>query len=183
MSHQIELDYPDLVPHLPQRYFAGLLYIPLATGTGQDFILLLRRGREAGLLWPITRRGEESERLRSRQGPITSSRLALPNPPPSSLIWTKEDVQAAIFLAAIFERDLSTSLERSASLPVNALRAILLSNISHNLRTPLSQVINLLELVLLGDIDENVRGLVETCHQSSKSLIPLIITLEAHSPS
>lgn len=170
-SFNIQKDFPDLVLPRGTDTIAGMLYIPLTTEAGQDFIVFFRKGEVYTIKWAGKPYRDQSQVLSAALEPRASFKLWTENVTGRSRVWTDDQLDAAGVLSIVYGKFIQVWRERQNTMVSNQLTAILLSNTSHAVRTPLSQIINTLELAMAGNIDSDTRRMLENSHQASRALL------------
>lgn len=170
-SFNIQKDFPDLVLPRGTDTIAGMLYIPLTTEAGQDFIVFFRKGEVYTIKWAGKPYRDPSHGAVAALEPRASFKLWTENVTGRSRMWTDDQLDAAGVLSIVYGKFIQVWRERQNTMVSNQLTAILLSNTSHAVRTPLSQIINTLELAMAGNIDSDTRRMLENSHQASRALL------------
>ncbi|ORY31988.1 hypothetical protein BCR39DRAFT_504567 [Naematelia encephala] len=167
----VSRDFPDLILPRAADSIAGLLFVPLTVNTGQDFIVLLRRGQSREVHWAGKPYKDEESGNAASLEPRKSFKTWSETVTGRSRAWTDDQLESAGVLALIYGKFIQVWREKQSAMASNQLTAILLSNTSHAVRTPLSQIINTLELALSGEIDQDTRAMLENSHKASRALL------------
>lgn len=170
-SFNIQKDFPDLILPRGKDTIAGMLYIPLTTEAGQDFIVFFRKGEVYTIKWAGKPYRDPQAQVTAVLEPRASFKLWKEQVTGRSRQWTDDQMDAAGVLSIVYGKFIQVWRERQNTMVSNQLTAILLSNTSHAVRTPLSQIINTLELALAGDIDSDTRRMLENSHSASRALL------------
>lgn len=170
-SNHITHDFPDLILPRATDTIAGLLYVPLTSEAGQDFIVFLRKGQVDEVRWAGRPYINEDAENKAVLEPRKSFKLWVEKVTGRSRQWTDDQLDSARVLSLIYGKFIHVWREKQNAMMSNQLTAILLSNTSHAVRTPLSQIINTLELALAGNIDKDTRNMLENSHQASRALL------------
>ncbi|ODN75792.1 hypothetical protein, variant [Cryptococcus amylolentus CBS 6039] len=169
-SSSLVKDFPDLtLPKTPDTA-AGLLYIPLSSQAGQDFIVFLRRSQVREVQWAGKPSKDEASEGANLQ-PRLSFDLWVEQVMGTTRVWSDDQLESAGVLALIYGKFIQVWREKQTAMASSQLTAILLTNTSHAIRTPLSQIINTLELALSGTIDKKTRNMLQSSHDASRSLL------------
>ena len=173
-SHDIRIDFPDLIYPPGFSIIAGLLLVPL-TAAGDDFIVFFRKGQLREVKWA----GNPYEKF-VRQGtegylePRKSFKLWSETVVGKCRSWTEEQVETASVLCLVYGKFIEVWRQKEAALQNSQLTRLLLANSAHEVRTPLNAIINYLEIAMEGPLDQETRENLLRSHSASKSLIYVI---------
>lgn len=173
-STDLASDFPDLRYPPGFHYIAGILFVPLS-GSGNDFIVLFRKGSLQEVKWagnPYEKYGKEGREgyLEPRKSFKTWSEIMVGK----CRDWSEQDIETASVLCLVYGKFIEVWRQKEAALESTQLQKLLLANSAHEVRTPLNAIINYLEIALEGNLDHETRDNLSRSHSASKSLVYVI---------
>jgi signal transduction histidine kinase len=170
-SSNIHRDFPALV--LPQRHhtIAGLLYIPLITETGQDFIVFLRQSQTSEIQWAGKPYKDEQQEAGADLEPRKSFEIWSETIVGRSRAWSDIQKDCAGVLGFICGSIIQASREKQQAAANRRLGTLLVLSASHAIRTPLKMISNTISAALAGDVGHDERQILEDSRKASRALL------------
>ncbi|QSZ32338.1 hypothetical protein DSL72_001912 [Monilinia vaccinii-corymbosi] len=169
-TRNISADCKDIM--FPSRFvvISGFLVIPLAL-SGSEFLVFFRKGQVKEVKWA----GNPNEKV-YKPGtrylePRASFKRWSEHVVGTSREWTREQVESAGVLSALYGRFIEIWRQKEAIVQQNRMTRLLIRQAGAEVRNPLNAIIGYLEIALEEVLDDQVRQHLEKSLGASRSLI------------
>ncbi|KAA8570006.1 hypothetical protein EYC84_002344 [Monilinia fructicola] len=169
-TQNISADCRDIM--FPSRFvlISGFLVIPLAL-SGSDFLVFFRKGQLKEVKWA----GNPNEKIyrpgTSYLEPRASFKRWSEHVVGTSREWTREQVESAGVLSALYGRFIEVWRQKEAIVQQNRMTRLLIRQAGAEVRNPLNAIIGYLEIALEEVLDNQARQHLEKSLGASRSLI------------
>nr|DAZ85349.1 TPA_exp: phytochrome-3 [Monilinia laxa] len=169
-TQNISADCNDIM--FPSRFtlISGFLVIPLAL-SGSDFLVFFRKGQLKEVKWA----GNPNEKIykpgTSYLEPRASFKRWSEHVVGTSREWTREQVESAGVLSALYGRFIEVWRQKEAIVQQNRMTRLLIRQAGAEVRNPLNAIIGYLEIALEEVLDNQARQHLEKSLGASRSLI------------
>ncbi|KAJ8058934.1 hypothetical protein OCU04_011919 [Sclerotinia nivalis] len=169
-TQNISADCTDIM--FPARFvlISGFLVIPLSL-SGTDFLVFFRKGQLKEVKWA----GNPNEKI-YKPGtqylePRASFKRWSQHVVGTSREWTREQVESAGVLSALYGRFIEVWRQKEAIVQQNRMTRLLIRQAGAEVRNPLNAIIGYLEIALEEVLDDKARLHLEKSLGASRSLI------------
>ncbi|KAF5868223.1 putative histidine kinase-group viii protein [Botrytis fragariae] len=169
-TQNISADCTDIM--FPARFvlISGFLVIPLSL-SGSDFLVFFRKGQLKEVKWA----GNPNEKI-YKPGtqylePRASFKRWSQHVIGTSREWTREQVESAGVLSALYGRFIEVWRQKEAIVQQNRMTRLLIRQAGAEVRNPLNAIIGYLEIALEEVLDDQARLHLEKSLGASRSLI------------
>ncbi|RAL58831.1 hypothetical protein DID88_009141 [Monilinia fructigena] len=169
-TQNISADCKDIM--FPSRFIliSGFLVIPLAL-SGSDFLVFFRKGQLKEVKWA----GNPNEKIykpgTSYLEPRASFKRWSEHVVGTSREWTREQVESAGVLSALYGRFIEVWRQKEAIVQQNRMTRLLIRQAGAEVRNPLNAIIGYLEIALEEVLNNQARQHLEKSLGASRSLI------------
>ncbi|KAF7956144.1 hypothetical protein EAE96_005064 [Botrytis aclada] len=169
-TQNISADCKDIM--VPARFvlISGFLVIPLSL-SGSDFLVFFRKGQLKEVKWAGNPNAKIYKPGTQYLEPRASFKRWSQQVIGTSREWTREQVESAGVLSALYGRFIEVWRQKEAIVQQNRMTRLLIRQAGAEVRNPLNAIIGYLEIALEEVLDDQARLYLEKSLGASRSLI------------